>query len=79
MQDAAVDSAPPIDEGIDAAVAPPNDLPDGAIDVSAGGDFTADLTFAHDDADKPGTTSTRGRTRQTRSPRTPAFVSRRGT
>jgi hypothetical protein len=29
---------------------PSNDLPGGAIDVSAGGVFTTDLTFAHDDA-----------------------------
>jgi hypothetical protein len=57
VQDAAVDT-PLLDEGIDAALAPPNDLPDGAIDVSDGGDFTADLTFAHDDAAVPGTSST---------------------
>jgi hypothetical protein len=48
------DAAPPaVDAGIDAAVGPPNDQPDGAIDVTDGGDFTADLTNAHDDASKP--------------------------
>jgi hypothetical protein len=54
-QDAAVDSAPPIDEGLDAALAPPNDQPDGAIDITGGGDFTADLTYANDDAQQPAT------------------------
>ncbi|MEO8703431.1 MAG: MopE-related protein [Kofleriaceae bacterium] len=34
--------------GSDAAC-PPNDLPSGAIDISAGGVFTVDLTAAHDD------------------------------
>ena len=34
--------------GADAAC-PANDLPSGAIDISAGGTFTADLTTAHDD------------------------------
>jgi len=29
---------------------PPNDLPSGAIDVSAGGTFTADVSAAHDDS-----------------------------
>ena len=31
------------------AVCPPNDLPAGAIDISAGGTFTVDLAAAHDD------------------------------
>lgn len=53
--DAATDSTPSSDAAPDAALAPVNDLPGGAIDVSAGGDFTADLTNAHDDASKPGT------------------------
>lgn len=50
--DAAVDVAP-VPDVLDAPVAPANDLPDGAIDVTAGGDFTADLTAAHDDSEKP--------------------------
>jgi hypothetical protein len=32
---------------------PPNDLPSGAIDVTSGGTFTADLTNAHDDIGDP--------------------------
>ena len=32
---------------------PPNDTATGAIDITAGGSFTGDLTFAHDDASKP--------------------------
>ena len=39
-------------------VGPVNDQPGGAIDVSGGGDFTADLTFAHDDAQKPNSGTT---------------------
>jgi hypothetical protein len=35
---------------------PVNDLASGAIDLAAGGTFTADLTFAHDDAPGPGST-----------------------
>jgi len=35
---------------------PPNDLPSGAIDVTAGGTFTADIRFAHDDASPGGGT-----------------------
>jgi len=57
--DAATDSSAVSDApGLDACTtcnAPLNDLPGGAIDVSAGGDFTADLTYAHDDAAKPNT------------------------
>jgi hypothetical protein len=40
---------------------PGNDAPDGAIDVSAGGTFTADLTAAHDDQDVPGCGMSGGR------------------
>src|SRR5437868_695044 len=36
-------------DGIDPPC-PPNDQPNGAIDISNGGDFTADLRYAHDDA-----------------------------
>jgi hypothetical protein len=46
------DASPGID-GCAGCAAPANDLPAGAIDVTAGGDFTADLTNAHDDAQKP--------------------------
>jgi hypothetical protein len=40
-----------IDEDCDGAdaVCPPNDLPGGAIDISAGGTWTVDLSAAHDD------------------------------
>jgi hypothetical protein len=58
--DAAVDAGGPCveycgdgvtcDGGPDPAC-PPNDRPAGAIDVSAGGTFTATLDFAHDDAE----------------------------
>jgi len=34
---------------------PPNDRPSGAIDITAGGDFTADLSCASDDASPDGT------------------------
>jgi hypothetical protein len=40
-------------DGVD-PTCPDNDRPGGAIDVSAGGDFTVDLTFAHDDASPSG-------------------------
>lgn len=65
--DAATDSSPLVDSAIDGApgvdacstcIAPANDLPGGAIDITAGGDFTADLTYAHDDAAKPATGGT---------------------
>lgn len=55
--DAAVDVSVP-DVPVDALVAPVNDQPSGAIDVSGGGDFAADLTLAHDDAQKPNNSST---------------------
>jgi hypothetical protein len=58
MVDAPLASDGPVSDapGIDAAqLAPPNDLPGGAIDITAGGDFTADLTYAHDDAQRPTT------------------------
>lgn len=50
--DAAIDGPPGID-GCATCIAPANDLPGGATDVTAGGDFTADLTYAHDDAQRP--------------------------
>jgi hypothetical protein len=54
----AVQNDAPAADACASCVAPVNDLPDNAIDVSAGGDFTADLTDAHDDASKPNTGST---------------------
>jgi hypothetical protein len=54
--DAAIADAPidvPMVDACASCVAPANDLPAGAIDVSAGGNFTADLTYAHDDAQRP--------------------------
>jgi len=54
LADAAIDGPPGID-ACTTCIAPANDLPGDAIDISAGGDFTADLTYAHDDASKPGT------------------------
>jgi hypothetical protein len=53
--DASGDSSPIGDGPADSCTtcaAPANDLPAGAIDISAGGDFTADLTYAHDDAQR---------------------------
>src|SRR4051812_14677523 len=52
--DAAADSsslgdAPAGSDACTTCVAPSNDTPDGAIDITAGGDFTADLTYAHND------------------------------
>jgi hypothetical protein len=58
VQDAAVDLAPPIDMAIDAPFVPPNDQPDGAIDITDGGDFVVDLTNAQDDAQKPASQGT---------------------
>ncbi|MEP6866229.1 MAG: hypothetical protein ABJE66_36750 [Deltaproteobacteria bacterium] len=53
--DAAVSVATdaPIDT-VSVPVAPPNDTAGGAIDISAGGTFTADLAAAHDDAPNNG-------------------------
>jgi len=45
----------PADSAIDAPPGPPNDMPDSAIDVGSGGDFTADLTYAQNDSNSPGT------------------------
>jgi hypothetical protein len=56
LEDAPIDTPIDAPPGIDACstcIAPANDLPGDAIDISAGGDFTADLTYAHDDASKP--------------------------
>ena len=50
------DASPDAPVAIDACttcIAPANDLPGDAIDVTNGGDFTADLTYAHDDSSKP--------------------------
>ncbi len=58
VADAAIDSSPAIDAAPDVPVAPVNDQPGGAIDVTMGGDFTADLTNAQDDASKPSTGTT---------------------
>jgi hypothetical protein len=48
----------PTDVAIDATMCtttpPPNDRPSGAIDITAGGDFTADLSCASDDASPDG-------------------------
>ncbi|MBV8757006.1 MAG: hypothetical protein JO257_07020 [Deltaproteobacteria bacterium] len=55
MDSRASSDAPPGVDACESCIAPVNDLPGGAIDVSAGGDFTADLTYAHDDASKPNT------------------------
>jgi hypothetical protein len=52
---APIDSPPALD-ACTTCIAPANDLPGDAIDVTAGGDFTADLTYAHDDASSSGTT-----------------------
>jgi hypothetical protein len=45
--------APSGTDGCATCIAPANDLPADAIDITAGGDFTADLTYAHDDAQRP--------------------------
>jgi len=47
------DTPVPID-GVTPLAPPPNDTAGGAIDISAGGTFTADLTGAHDDAPNNG-------------------------
>ncbi|MDB4958090.1 MAG: lysyl oxidase-like [Myxococcales bacterium] len=43
-------------DGID-PTCPPNDRPNSSTDVTAGGTFTADLTYAHEDAPGPGSMS----------------------
>jgi hypothetical protein len=42
-----------IDQDCNGGDCPPNDTPGGAIDVTAGGNFTANLVFAADDSSRP--------------------------